>query len=452
MKHSELLARIGLLLLCVFIGMAFITTSNASVTELNANPQIVDSGEVISITGKASPNEEVWLSASFEHSLSVSDGKYSREFSGVHFPSGEKTFSVTVENVKNVRVSSYPILMQTVEYPLEGPENATNGIATLSVSFPVEIYGAEIDIIGKKNVKIYGDAADGATSVNLKVSASIKVNADSNGDFSLDINTEGVPEGEFLISAGGIEKTVYIGYIGCNAFNLPTLPTEFCGFVESNGKPAPVGTEIVAKINGEERGKILIKEEGKYGGSGKFDEKLAVQGDDEEIGDDITFWVNGLKAGQTSKYEPGAFNSLNLAAKAVEIFDTESPENPYPSISGTHNGTIMPYYNINVSKIYTYSCPGTGGHTEYIKIWNTSNWNVTATWNGYVGDWHNTSFNEFFTLQANEKYNYTIKTGSYPQIHHTPALPTANGWINSTEFTDANGKKYDNWIPAIRLE
>ena len=61
------------------------------------------------------------------------------------------------------------------------------------------------------------------------------------------------------------------------------------------------------------------------------------------------------------------------------------------------------------------------------------------------------SLNLPFTLLANETYNYTIKTGSYPQIHHTPALPTTNGWINCTEFTDANGKEYKDWIPAIKL-
>ena len=36
---------------------------------------------------------------------------------------------------------------------------------------------------------------------------SIKVLADSNGDFRLDIDTDGVPEGEFLITADGINKT-----------------------------------------------------------------------------------------------------------------------------------------------------------------------------------------------------------------------------------------------------
>jgi hypothetical protein len=117
-----------------------------------------------------------------------------------------------------------------------------------------------------------------------------------------------------------------------------------------------------------------------------------------------------------------------------------------------HNGTIKPNKTIRVQKLYTYPCAGTGGHTEYVKIWD-SNLNVTATWNGYKGeDWHNVSFEDSFTLVANETYNYTIRTGSYPQIHHTAALQTENGWINCTEFVDANGRAYNDWIPAIKLE
>jgi hypothetical protein len=133
------------------------------------------------------------------------------------------------------------------------------------------------------------------------------------------------------------------------------------------------------------------------------------------------------------------------------IFDTGSPANPYPSISGTHNGTIKPNQTITVNKLYTYPCSGTGGHTKYARIWN-STLDVTATWNGYKGDWHNITFDKSFALVASETYNYTIITGSYPQIHHTDTLPTANGWINCTEFIDANGRTYIDWIPAIRLE
>jgi len=134
----------------------------------------------------------------------------------------------------------------------------------------------------------------------------------------------------------------------------------------------------------------------------------------------------------------------------ISVFDTGAPLDPYPSISGTHYGTIKPNKNITVRKLYTYPCAGTGGHTEYARIWN-STLDVNATWNGYVDDWHNISFNEPFTLIKDEVYNYTIRTGSYPQIIHARSKPVTGGLINCTTFTDANGKIYDNWIPAIRL-
>jgi len=130
------------------------------------------------------------------------------------------------------------------------------------------------------------------------------------------------------------------------------------------------------------------------------------------------------------------------------IFDTGP--GTYPSIFGAHNGTITPNVTIEISKLYTYPCEGTGGHTDYAEIRNAT-WNATAIWEGYVDDWHNITFDKTVVLLANETYNYTIHTGSYPQIHHTSALLTANGWINCTEFVDANGKKYNDWIPAIRL-
>ena len=139
---------------------------------------------------------------------------------------------------------------------------------------------------------------------------------------------------------------------------------------------------------------------------------------------------------------------------AITVFDTGA--GTYPSISGTHNGTITPHYDINVSKIYTYPCTGTGGHTEYVAFFNATTREEIANgiWNGYqgAGDYHYIAFDSPFVLQASVTYNYTIKTGSYPQIIHEPGKEVTGGMINCTEFTDANGKKYNNWIPAIRLE
>jgi len=135
------------------------------------------------------------------------------------------------------------------------------------------------------------------------------------------------------------------------------------------------------------------------------------------------------------------------------VFDTGEPADPYPSILGTHNGTITPNKTIIATKLYTYPCEGTGGHTEYAAFYYSNGTLMAeAKWAGYASDWHNITFDKPVVLLPNKTYNYTIRTGSYPQIHHTDALPTKNGWINCTKFTDANAKVYYDWIPAIRLE
>ena len=122
------------------------------------------------------------------------------------------------------------------------------------------------------------------------------------------------------------------------------------------------------------------------------------------------------------------------------------------SKSGTHNGTITPNQTITVQKLYTYPCAGTGGHTEYVKIWNDTWIGKEAHWKGYKGDWQNITFDAPFTLFAEKTYYYEIRTGSYPQIIHKLGHTTLDdSFINCTSFTDANGKEYNDWIPAIRL-
>jgi len=147
--------------------------------------------------------------------------------------------------------------------------------------------------------------------------------------------------------------------------------------------------------------------------------------------------------------DAGVNDTVNITVSG-EAFDTG--EGTYPSISGTHNGTITPNADITVSKLYTYPCAGTGGHTEHMIISNSSGTIAEAHWSGYVEDWHNISFNKTFTLFANETYNFTIRTGSYPKIIHEPSFNATGGTITCTNFTDANGVIHYGWLPAIRLE
>ena len=124
----------------------------------------------------------------------------------------------------------------------------------------------------------------------------------------------------------------------------------------------------------------------------------------------------------------------------------------YPSIMGTHKGEIKPSCNINVSKLYTYPCAGTGGHTESIKLYENGELIASGIWNGYQSDYHNITITPSVILQAGHTYNYTIVTGSYPQIIHAASKEVTGGTFTCTSFVDANGKTYTDWIPAIRLE
>jgi parallel beta-helix repeat protein len=135
-------------------------------------------------------------------------------------------------------------------------------------------------------------------------------------------------------------------------------------------------------------------------------------------------------------------------------FDTGAPVNSYPSIRGTHNGTIKLNHTVTIYRMYTYPCFKTDGHSEFVAFYNSSTGAQVAdgTWIGtYLGPYQWITFDKPFTLEAGVTYNYTIITGSYPQIIHQPSLTTPNGTIRCTKFTDANGKEHNNWVPAIRL-
>ena len=134
---------------------------------------------------------------------------------------------------------------------------------------------------------------------------------------------------------------------------------------------------------------------------------------------------------------------------AAVSFDTGSGQ--YPSISGIHKGNFTPKYDLEVHEIYTYPCTGTGGHSERVIIYDGAAELINASWEGYQGDYHNISVSPSVMLSAKQNYSYEIITGSYPQIIHNQTLTNEYGTINCTEFIDANGRRYDDWIPAIKL-
>jgi len=98
-----------------------------------------------------------------------------------------------------------------------------------------------------------------------------------------------------------------------------TLPEEFYGDLTVNGAAAAAGTVIVAKIGGVERGSLTTTVVGEYGGPDTFDIRLVVSGEEAEIGETITFWINGSKANETASYEPGLSRNLDLSAEVYPL-------------------------------------------------------------------------------------------------------------------------------------
>jgi len=144
------------------------------------------------------------------------------------------------------------------------------------------------------------------------------------------------------------------------------------------------------------------------------------------------------------------------AARIVNVIaETAAQTYLYNDAVGSYLGvTNAQEDTITIQKMYTYSCPGTGGHSEYAAFYDRNGTKLgEGRWNGYpVADLQYITFDAPLTLEIGKTYNYTIKTGSYPQIIHKHSHAADNGTITCTEFTDANGNTYTDWIPAIRLE
>ena len=112
----------------------------------------------------------------------------------------------------------------------------------------------------------------------------------------------------------------------------PQFPALCYGELTVNGKPAPVGTKVVAKVDGTVRGELVTSEAGWYGGPG-LKSKLVVSGD-KLIGKMVRFYVsgtiNGLNYEDVFAWEElywgsGEVMQINLGVKGAGSSPTADP-------------------------------------------------------------------------------------------------------------------------------
>jgi hypothetical protein len=110
---------------------------------------------------------------------------------------------------------------------------------------------------------------------------------------------------------------ILVSLSGSGVSASPQLPCEFYGTVTISGSPAPAGTVIDAYVNSMKQGSITVKEPGKYGNVGTFDERLIVlAGENDFTGGapGITFKIGEKTADQTYPYTPGTSTELALSS------------------------------------------------------------------------------------------------------------------------------------------
>ena len=100
---------------------------------------------------------------------------------------------------------------------------------------------------------------------------------------------------------------------------FPQLPHSFYGNVTGSDGPAPIGTEITAKVGGVQRGALTVTQAGQYGGPTALKTKLLVKGDISN-GDTILFFVNGIQAEQTSVFDSGSVDRLDTVDDELSGF------------------------------------------------------------------------------------------------------------------------------------
>jgi hypothetical protein len=98
---------------------------------------------------------------------------------------------------------------------------------------------------------------------------------------------------------------------------MPLTPMSIDGSVTIDGKTAPEGTVITAKMNGVQVDKYVVQSDGKY--------MLTIEGEYEDIGKTIEFFVNGIDTDNIEKWESGSIVTTDLAiSSSVDNSDKAS--------------------------------------------------------------------------------------------------------------------------------
>ena len=182
-------------LLSSFLLLCLLISPVSAAVEWKITPSNPVVGDTLKIKGTASPGEELKVSISFEKTVPVCKGRYEYSLQNIKIPEGkDNLFAVKADGVKNLHVGVKKFVWINLN------SDASKGVATISQG--------HVPALTYDKILIDGDAANKKSSVNLKVTASQTLKADSKGKFEYSYDTSSMPAGKFNIKIGNVEKTI----------------------------------------------------------------------------------------------------------------------------------------------------------------------------------------------------------------------------------------------------
>ena len=136
---------------------------------------------------------------------------YTYDLPGIHMPDKPNNFTVAVQGAKNLNIGlkklqgSYERIWITTQVVAN-----EKGLATTS---------SDLLSPGVYHVKIFGDAAENATQVNLTMTLVKKIVV--SGPFKLSLNTNGFPSGKYLITAKALNGTFSLDGLAIGDISIP---------------------------------------------------------------------------------------------------------------------------------------------------------------------------------------------------------------------------------------
>jgi hypothetical protein len=191
MKKSSLL-----LLVLVTAVLLMTSTAMAEVTNLSYSPLNPSPGDEVTVSGTASPNEEISVSVSFEKIQSVSDGSYDYHIGKITIPPGSESFSLRAEGVDSLDITLYVLGQKLPSLPV----TVNNGVAT---------FGTSKITSGTYDIGVSGTSS--SSEVTLSFGGKGSITADSDGYFEYPYTTENMPEGNFALTVGGQTLSIPLG-------------------------------------------------------------------------------------------------------------------------------------------------------------------------------------------------------------------------------------------------